>query len=83
MDSSGGNQTGLNSSASSAAHESVYVLYCTCCGFTHIDSVIAKDSVKASSSIWKVESLTGGSEGGGLLGVELFVCGCEWHRLYI
>lgn len=48
--------------------------------FTHIDCVISKHSIKASSPIRQVEGLTCRREGGGLLGLELCVCGCKWHR---
>lgn len=49
-------------------------------GVTHIDSVISKDSIKASSSVGQVEGLILGNEGGGLLGIELFVGVCKWYR---
>ena len=47
---------------------------------THIDSVISKDSIKASSSVGQVEGLPVARVGRGLLGVELCVCVCEQHR---
>lgn len=50
-------------------------------GLTHIDSVIAKDSIKASSAVGQVEGCSQGRVGGGLLGVELCVCIYKWHRL--
>lgn len=43
-------------------------------GLTHIDGVICKDSIEASSSVGQVERPSIGTVGGGLLGVELCVC---------
>lgn len=49
-------------------------------GLTHINSVISKDSIEASSSVGQVEGLSLARVGRGLPWIELCVCVCERHR---
>lgn len=52
-------------------------------GLTHIDSVISKGTIEASSSVGQVEGLSLGTEGGRLPGVELCVCVWKMARIEI